>query len=313
MTRKASVIAILFLVLAAAAPGTGQDVTPKDETAAREAFGRLMTEITGSQGRVPMEQLIEMTEVGMLGILKQHPGTAASGSARVILGQLYASIGRADDALKHLRAYFDDDYAKDPNEIHMARLFLGTASLALEDFEGAEKAFRAVMESAGVNPQVAQMAAGNLAALETRKKLRLGAPVIEFSADDITGRRLSTSDYSGKVFLIDFWATWCAPCHAEMPNIKKVYNDYRGKGFDIIGISLDTSREALLKYVERQKLDWRQIYDGGQAGIGRLYAVNAIPATFLIDRQGRIRYKNLRGDELERAVRALLEEKESPR
>ncbi|HER44359.1 MAG TPA: TlpA family protein disulfide reductase, partial [Candidatus Eisenbacteria bacterium] len=92
--------------------------------------------------------------------------------------------------------------------------------------------------------------------------------------------------------------------------VKKIYDDYHDKGFDIIGISMDNNRQALDSYLEEQGMKWRQIFDGKgwKAEIGQLYAVSSIPSTFLLDKQGKIRYKNLRGGELADAVEKLLKE-----
>jgi peroxiredoxin len=93
-----------------------------------------------------------------------------------------------------------------------------------------------------------------------------------------------------------------------MPNVKKVYDAYHDKGFDIIGISMDNSREQFDTYVSQNGIEWRQIFDGKgwKAEIGQQYAVVSIPATLLLDRDGVIRFKNLRGDELEKAVAELV-------
>ena len=95
-----------------------------------------------------------------------------------------------------------------------------------------------------------------------------------------------------------------------MPNVKKVYKEFNGKGFEIIGVSLDESREKFQRYLKEQDIAWPQIFDGKgwNSEVGRSYAVNSIPATFLIDRGGRIRFRNLRGEELYEAVKTLIEE-----
>ena len=187
---------------------------------------------------------------------------------------------------------------------------MANARLAEDDFEGAAKFLKSALAIEGLDPQMKQSAEGMLARLETMKKLKIGAPAIEFQTTDIAGKAVSISAYKGKVLLLDFWATWCAPCRAEMPHVKEVYAAYNAKGFDILGVSMDNNRQALDSYLEEQGMKWRQIYDGKgwQAEIGQVYAVGSIPATFLIDKQGKIRYKNLRGDDLKEAVEELLKE-----
>ena len=93
-----------------------------------------------------------------------------------------------------------------------------------------------------------------------------------------------------KLFLLDFWATWCGPCIAELPNIKEVYEKYHGKGFEIIGISLDTDEAALRKFIKENQLPWRQVFDGKrwETPLVQQYGVRGIPAQFLIDQEGRV-------------------------
>ena len=124
---------------------------------------------------------------------------------------------------------------------------------------------------------------------------------------DIRGEELTLEQYRGQVVLLDFWATWCGPCIAEMPNVKLAYAKHRDRNFQIIGISLDTSITPLEAYIQGEGIEWRQYLDStGQ--IGRLYGVRAIPSTFLIDGAGIVRRVNLRGLALERAVAELVRE-----
>jgi len=142
-----------------------------------------------------------------------------------------------------------------------------------------------------------------------------GSPLVgnvapDFNAEDLDGNRITLSDYRGKVVLLDFWATWCGPCMHEMPNVRAAYEKYKGNGFRVIGISLDTQQEILEAVLERERMNWPQIPDLKRVEnrIGDLYRVEYIPSTFLLDHRGIVRYANLRGNELEAAVVKLLEE-----
>ena len=280
------------------------------ETAAKEAYEQLMTEIQRGQNTIPMDQLMVKAEEGLKSIIETYPGTAASGSAMMMLGQVFSQSGRGAEAKEVLKKYIDGKFPKVPSEEGMVWMLIGNACLAEDDFNGAEKALREAVATEGIEPKMKTAAEGMLARLDTMKKLKIGADAINFKTTDIAGKEISPSDYKGKVVLLDFWATWCAPCRAEMPTVKKVYSTYHEKGFDIIGVSMDNNRSAFDSYLKEQDMKWRQIYDGNgwKAEIGQLYAVSSIPSTFLIDKQGRIRYKNLRGKDLEEAVEKLLKE-----
>lgn len=310
MSKTVGIFALLAsaaLLLGAGAPAQ----EPGREQEAKAAFDSVMTMIRQGQGRMPMDQLIDRAETGLHGIIERYPGTPASGSARLVLGQIYSGIGRPEDARAQLKAFLDADHGNDPGEVHMAWMMLGNVALEEEKFDEAREWLEKVTAADGVDDQAMQMARMSLERIETLKKLRIGAPLIPFEAVDIAGKPLSPADMKGRVVLLDFWATWCAPCRAEMPKVKEIYARYHGKGFDIIGVSLDNDRAALDRYLDEQDIAWRQVFDGKgwQAELGRVYAVSSIPATFLMDRQGRIRYKNLRGDDLEKAVIKLIEEK----
>ena len=135
----------------------------------------------------------------------------------------------------------------------------------------------------------------------------VGKPASDFHVTDLNGEALSLEQYRGQVVLLDFWATWCPPCIAEMPNVKKVYEKYKDQKFQIVGISLDRSKEPLEAYIEKEGLAWLHYWDN-IGKVSNLYKVQAIPSTFLIDGEGVIRKTNLRGHALEHAVAELVGE-----
>ena len=111
--------------------------------------------------------------------------------------------------------------------------------------------------------------------------------------------------------LIDFWATWCGPCVAELPNVLKAYEKHHAKGFEILGISLDKDRKRLEDFTKLKHMTWPQYFDGlyWQNKLAVKYGVNSIPATYLLDGEGNIIAKNLRGEDLEAAVAKALAKK----
>jgi thiol-disulfide isomerase/thioredoxin len=113
----------------------------------------------------------------------------------------------------------------------------------------------------------------------------------------------------GKVVLIDFWATWCGPCVGELPHVKEAYNELHGKGFEVVGISLDSDKSKLTKFVADKKMEWPQYFDGKQweNEISTKYGIQSIPAMWLIDKKGNLRDVNARPD-LKGKVEKLLAE-----
>jgi peroxiredoxin len=147
------------------------------------------------------------------------------------------------------------------------------------------------------------------------KKLKAGlaegARFPDFEAKDTAGKPLSIANHKGKVVLLDFWATWCPPCRAELPNVIKTYEAYHQKGFEIIGISLDKDKEKLASFTKEKNMTWPQYFDGlaWENKLAVKYGVNSIPATYLLDGQGTIIGKDLRGEALDQAVAKALAKK----
>ncbi|HKP11977.1 MAG TPA: redoxin domain-containing protein [Blastocatellia bacterium] len=132
-----------------------------------------------------------------------------------------------------------------------------------------------------------------------------------FKATSAAGDELSLDKLKGKVVLLDFWASWCGPCRAEMPAVKRIWQKYQKENFVLIGINLDDNRKAFEQYVKEEGLAWPQVYErGGGSRIAQLYSVNGIPMTFLIDQQGIVRAQGLRGERLYNKIADLLKEKQ---
>lgn len=135
----------------------------------------------------------------------------------------------------------------------------------------------------------------------------IGKPALDFQVTDLKGEELSLEKYRGQVVLLDFWATWCGPCIAEIPNVKRTYEKYKDQKFQIIGISLDRSITPLEEYIEQKELGWVHYWDNS-GKVSNMYKVRGIPSTFLIDGEGTIRKTDLRGHALEHAVEDLVKE-----
>ncbi|MDE0635205.1 MAG: redoxin domain-containing protein [Candidatus Poribacteria bacterium] len=140
------------------------------------------------------------------------------------------------------------------------------------------------------------------------KREMIGKPAPDFSAIGIDGNPISLKDYSGKVVLLYFWATWCGPCIGNMPIVKKVYDTNRDFGFDVIGINRDTEESDMSEYLNVCSLPWRQIFDGKDGPLKKLYRVSGMPSKWLIDKDGNIISHNFRSTELNKLVRNIVNE-----
>ncbi len=155
--------------------------------------------------------------------------------------------------------------------------------------------------ASGADTQVKDAAAALL-----KKSERLGRPLdIKFTALD--GRKVELAKLKGKVVLIDFWATWCGPCVAEIPHMKSAYEKLHEKGFEIIGISLDDDKAALTAMVKQKQLPWPQFFESekDENRYAKEYGISSIPAMWLVDKRGNLVDTNAR-DGLEKKVEKLL-------
>lgn len=143
-----------------------------------------------------------------------------------------------------------------------------------------------------------------------KDKIGIGKPAQDFTTDLLSGSTFTLSAQKGKVILIDFWAIWCGPCLAEMPNLKKYYKEFKEKGFEIIGISLDNSKDMLEEYIKKENLEWNISFSGKgwEDSTGELYGVKSIPSYWLVDKAGVLRHFGLRGEQLKKAIEELISE-----
>ena len=144
--------------------------------------------------------------------------------------------------------------------------------------------------------------------LEINVNPNVGDKYVDFESTDITGKKVKLSDIKSKVILLDFWAAWCFPCREENKNLVKTYGDYKKNGFEIYGVSGDTDREHWIEAMKEDRLIWTNVFDekGTDSKPFLIYGINGIPDNFLINSEGVIVARNLRGDELRKKLDELL-------
>lgn len=143
--------------------------------------------------------------------------------------------------------------------------------------------------------------------IEKDEQAVLETVIADFEQEDLNGNKVSIKSLRGKYVLIDFWASWCSPCREENPNLVKLYEKYKAKGFEILGVSLDENKESWIAALKADNLSWVHVSDlkGWNNAVSRQFKINAIPDNILIDGDGKIVAKNLRGEKLEEKLKEL--------
>jgi thiol-disulfide isomerase/thioredoxin len=189
-----------------------------------------------------------------------------------------AQLARAEKAAKELQSQF-------PQRDEAAQLLLMIAQALVEDnqLESARNLAREVENKAQGDTKSESQAL-------LRKVNRVGKP-LQLKFKDLAGKEIDVKDYAGKVVLIDFWATWCGPCVAALPEVKETYAKFHAQGFEILGLSLDKERDALTKFVATEKMNWPQYFDGlgWENKFTQEFEITGIPTMWLVDKKGNLR------------------------
>ena len=315
------IIVLTGLLLMASCVNSTLTATISDSMSSNRAYSEIKTdldELSEGGGPANYDALIEKLRT----FIKTYPKYRQVDEAYYFLGTLLVQLQRTEEGIAILEELIRDyPFA---TYVEPSLLTLGLAYDKISEHSKAD----ALYEKLANHPKYrsGRYAATAQQLLEQDKTERTGEisntsvasprpsrnpfvnkPAPDFRVMDTRGEELSLEQYRGQVVLLDFWATWCGPCIAEMPNVKQTYAKHRDRNFQIIGISLDSSIAPLEAYIQREGIEWRQYLDStGQ--ISGLYNVRAIPSTFLIDGAGIVRRVNLRGLALESAVAELVRE-----
>ncbi len=307
------IVMIGFVLLGSCAPSTGQN--PGKVGTEYQEIKAISQQFAQTHETADCEKLVEKTRT----FIKAYPKHRQVDEVYYLLGSALVQLERVEEAI----GVFEElvKYYPTANYVAPCLLELG---LAYDKLSKHDKA-NAVYEKLADKPkylavQQAQIARELLEQEPTERTGKLpnssvslpsssafiGKPAPDFQVTDLRGNPLSLEVFRGQIVLLDFWATWCPPCIAEIPNLKKTYQNYSNQNFEIIGISLDRGMAPLEAYIQQEGIAWPQFLDN-QGKIASMYQVTAIPSTFLIDGDGIVRKTNLRGYLLETAVSDLLE------
>lgn len=200
---------------------------------------------------------------------------------------------------------FSKDFVADNPASYISPYILRSVSYSMsgDELESSLENLDPKLSESGYYTELAERA-------KVLKRVAIGKKFVDFTQNDPDGNPVSLSSLVGENYLlVDFWAAWCGPCRAENPNVVEVYNKYKDKGFDVLGVSLDRDREDWLKAIEDDNLTWTHVSDLSYWNnpAAKAYGVNAIPSNILFDKDGIIIEKNIRGEELKNTISDLLD------
>ena len=236
--------------------------------------------------------------------LTEHPEGPVRSLAQIVTTMARAQSGRYDEALASFNTLMAGLGGSDQEEF--ASNFadtLATAALSAGEHQAARKVYQGLLKKFGVeSPNLAQKVKDEVARID-----RIGTRAPTVAVNDLAGAPLRLDGFRGQYVLVDFWATWCAPCVVEIPRLQGAYAKYHAKGFEIVAVSLDEAKSAVVDFAKARKLPWKQVHNATAGGdLVEAFGVKSIPATFLLSPEGTIIRLELRGQSLEKALEALI-------
>lgn len=235
--------------------------------------------------------------------LAEHPEGAVNSLARIVATMARAqsddfpeALGRFQELMRGLGRPEQEEFASNFTDT------LAAAATGAGEYAVARQVYQALQDRYGESPTLRERIRGEIAKLD-----RVGRACPSVVARDILGKEFRLASYQGKYVLIDFWATWCAPCVAELPRLQAAYAKYHDQGLEILGVSLDDTKTAVTDFVKARGIPWRQLHNASaEADLIEAFGVTTIPATFLIDPEGMIVRLELRGPALDKALDRLI-------
>ncbi len=235
--------------------------------------------------------------------LKDEPDGPVKALAQIISVMARAQAGQFDEALARYKELMLGLGSSDQEEFaaSFTETFAASAGTAGE-VEVARRIYETLGERFTDSAEIRDKATRELARLD-----RVGKPAPSLEVLDVAGKSMRLGSLRGKYVLVDFWATWCAPCIAELPRQQEAYRKYHDAGLEIVGVSLDETRSAVVDFVKVRKLPWIQFHNGtAGADLVEAFGVSSIPANYLIDPEGTVVRLDLRGSTLDSVLSKLI-------
>jgi peroxiredoxin len=236
--------------------------------------------------------------------LIEHPEGPVRSLAQIVTTMGRAQSGHYAEALASFNTLMGGLGGTDQEEF--ASNFadtLATSAMASGEHEVARKVYQGLLKKfGGESPNLSQKVKDEIARID-----RIGTTAPSVAVNDLNGAPLRLEAYRGQYVLVDFWATWCAPCVVEIPRLQAAYAKYHARGFEIVAVSLDEAKSAVVDFAKARKLPWKQVHNATAVGdLVEAFGVRSIPATFLISPEGTIIRLELRGQSLDKALEALI-------
>ena len=313
---RAYVICVLISLVLIGFCATLVGAAPRKAAYKYQEIKAISKELKQRSTQADLEKLVEKSEE----FVAAHPEYKRVDEVYHLLGNALVQLERVEEGIK----VFEVVIKKYPKARYVERclLDLGLAYDKLGNHDAADNAYQRLIDHPKYSSRSQAKLAKKVLELDRTErkgelpkppgtsmnpKAWIGKPALDFQVTDLEGEELSLKNLRGQVVLLDFWATWCGPCIAEIPYLKRTYAKYKDQKFEILSISLDRSMKPLQTHIEKKELAWLHYWDKSRE-VSTMYKVRGIPSTFLIDGEGIIRETNLRGHALDHAVAELVKE-----
>lgn len=236
--------------------------------------------------------------------LKDEPDGPVRALAQIIATMARAEAGQYPEALERFKELMAGLGSSDQEEFALSFAeTLASSAVTAGAIDAARQTHQALAEAFPDSAEIRQQVEA-----ETNRLNLVGRPLTNVEAQDLSGKTFRLSSLRGKYVLVDFWATWCGPCLVELPRIQEAYRKHHEAGLEVVSVSLDETRSAVVDFVKVRQLPWIQLHNGtAGADLVEAFGVTSIPASYLIDPEGTVIRLDLRGAKLDAVLDQLIQ------